>query len=156
MLLTKTLAVAGATALLIGSSQAKALDIDQIQMPKSGFDGVHTNRWDDAWRHQTSTPQPQLASIASWYGVPDGFHGRRTASGEIFNAYGLSAAHRTLPLGTRIRVTNTANNRSVVVRVNDRGPFHGNRVLDLSQGAAARLGMISSGTARVRIQVLGK
>lgn len=156
MLLTKTLAVAGATVLLIGSSQAKALDVNQIQMPKSGFDGVHTNHWDDAWQKRAPVPQLQLASTASWYGVPDGFHGRRTASGEIFNAYGLSAAHRTLPLGTRIRVTNIDNGRAVVVRVNDRGPYHGNRVLDLSQGAAARLGMISSGTARVKIQILKK
>lgn len=154
MLLTKTLAIASATALLIGSSQAKALDVNQIQMPKSGFDGVHTNRWADAWRHEMSAPQPQLASIASWYGP--GFHGRRTASGEIFNAHGMTAAHRTLPFGTRIRVTNTANNRSVVVRITDDGPHVPGRVLDLSQGAAARLGMISSGTARVRIQVLGK
>ena len=89
---------------------------------------------------------------ASYYG--ERFRGRRTASGERFDPDALTAAHRTLPFGTRIRVTNERNGRSVVVRVTDRGPFHGSRILDLSKGAARRIGMVQSGTARVRIERL--
>lgn len=90
--------------------------------------------------------------IASYYGR--GFHGRRTASGEVFDMYGLTAAHRTLPFGTRIRVTNLHNGRTVVVRVNDRGPFVKNRILDLSYAAAREIGIIATGTAKVKIKVL--
>jgi len=89
---------------------------------------------------------------ASYYG--ERFRGRRTASGERFNPDHLTAAHRTLPFGTRLRVTNVRNGRSVVVRVTDRGPFHGRRVLDLSKAAARRIGMIAAGTARVRMERL--
>jgi rare lipoprotein A len=89
---------------------------------------------------------------ASYYG--EAFRGRRTASGERFDPDGLTAAHRTLPFGTRLRVTNERNDQSVVVRVTDRGPFHGARIIDLSKGAARRIGMVRSGTARVRIERL--
>ena len=87
---------------------------------------------------------------ASWYGRQ--FHGRKTASGETFDMNAMTAAHRSLPLNCYIRVTNRNNGKSVVVKVNDRGPFHGNRVLDLSYGAAKRLGITNSGTARVNIE----
>lgn len=90
--------------------------------------------------------------VASWYG-PD-FHGRQTASGEVYDMDGLTAAHQTLPFGTRIRVENLENGKSVVVRINDRGPFAKNRILDLSRRAARELDMIGPGTARVRITVL--
>ncbi|MCB1494017.1 MAG: septal ring lytic transglycosylase RlpA family protein [Rhodobiaceae bacterium] len=90
---------------------------------------------------------------ASWYGP--GFQGRKTASGERFNMHGMSAAHRTLPFGTKLRVKNLRNGRSVIVRVNDRGPFVRGRVIDLSKGAATKLGMMKTGTARVRIQRVG-
>ena len=89
---------------------------------------------------------------ASWYGKR--FHGRKTASGERFDMNALTAAHKELPLGTKIEVTNNANGRSVVVTVNDRGPFHGNRVLDLSKEAAKQLGVIQKGTANVTIRAL--
>ncbi|MFM7408436.1 MAG: septal ring lytic transglycosylase RlpA family protein [Cuspidothrix sp.] len=92
--------------------------------------------------------------VASWYGYD--WAGNKTASGERYNPEGLTAAHRTLPLGTRIRVTNTRNGRSVVVRVNDRGPYIRGRILDLSAGAARILGMISSGVAPINIEVLGR
>ena len=92
--------------------------------------------------------------IASYYGKP--YHGRKTASGERFNMHELTAAHRTLPFGTNLKVTNLANDRSVVVRVNDRGPFKRDRILDLSMEAARRLQMIGAGTARVRIEPLGE
>jgi rare lipoprotein A len=104
--------------------------------------------------------QPVLAvtsvvtGVASWYGP--GFHGRRAASGEVFNQNALTAAHRTLPFGTEIRVTNLRNNRQVIVRINDRGPFGHGRVLDLSAAAARAIGLTSSGTGMVRIEVLGR
>lgn len=90
--------------------------------------------------------------VASWYGKQ--FHGRPTANGEIYDMYGLTAAHRLMPLGTVVRVTNRENGRSVKVRVNDRGPFVRGRILDLSYGAAQRLGMTVNGTATVAIDVL--
>ncbi len=90
---------------------------------------------------------------ASWYGP--GFHGRRTANGEVFNSNDLTAAHRSLPFGTKVRVTNMNNGRSVVVRINDRGPFAGGRIIDLSAGAARSINMINSGVAPVRVEVLG-
>jgi len=91
--------------------------------------------------------------IVSWYG--ERFHNRPTASGELFDVADLTMAHPSLPFGTRVRVTNLRNGRSVVVRVNDRGPFVGSRIADLSQAAAASLGMLSRGLARARIEVLG-
>ncbi len=89
---------------------------------------------------------------ASWYGP--GFHGRKTASGEIYDMNALTAAHKRLPLGTRVKVTNLRNGKSVVVRINDRGPFHGNRVLDLSKAAAKKIGVVQSGVADVSIVAL--
>ena len=87
---------------------------------------------------------------ASWYGP--GFHGRKTANGERFDMNTLTAAHRTLPISSYVRVTNLANGKSVVVRINDRGPYHGNRVMDLSKAAAQELGFIRTGTAQVKIE----
>lgn len=92
--------------------------------------------------------------MASWYGP--GFHGRRTANGEIFNQNALTAAHRSLPFGTKVRVTNVNTGRAVVVRINDRGPFVGNRVIDLSRGAAARIGLVNAGVGPVRLEILGR
>ena len=87
-----------------------------------------------------------------WYG--EQFHGKKTANGEIFDMYALSAAHRTLPLGTQVRVTNLENDRSVELVVNDRGPYVDDRILDCSFAAAQELGYADQGTARVRIEVL--
>ncbi|BAV91950.1 septal ring lytic transglycosylase RlpA family protein [Candidatus Desulfovibrio trichonymphae] len=89
---------------------------------------------------------------ASWYGP--GFHGKTTASGERYNQYAMTAAHKILPLGTKVRVTNLANRRAVLVEINDRGPFVEDRVIDLSRTAATRLEMMGKGTARVRVQSL--
>ncbi|MCZ6547203.1 MAG: septal ring lytic transglycosylase RlpA family protein, partial [Deltaproteobacteria bacterium] len=90
--------------------------------------------------------------IASWYGP--GFHGRRTASGAIYNQYDLTAAHQTLPLGSRVIVTNIQNGRSIEVLINDRGPFVKERIIDLSYAAAGGLGMVRPGTIPVRIEVI--
>ncbi|MBB5416945.1 rare lipoprotein A [Paraburkholderia atlantica] len=89
---------------------------------------------------------------ASWYGRF--FHGRRTANGERYDMHAMTAAHRTLPLGSYVRVTNPANSRSVIVRINDRGPYARGRVIDLSMAAAGMLDMRHSGTARVKIEGL--
>ena len=89
---------------------------------------------------------------ASWYGRF--FHGRKTANGERYNMHALTAAHKTLPLGSYVRVTNPATSRSVVVRINDRGPFVRGRMLDLSRGAASRIGMIGAGHAAVCVAQL--
>ena len=88
----------------------------------------------------------------SWYGP--GFHGRRTANGEIFDTHALTMAHRSLPLGTTVRVTNLENGRSVVLRVNDRGPYVRGRVADLSHAAAERLGFVDDGVVPARIELL--
>jgi rare lipoprotein A len=90
--------------------------------------------------------------LASWYG--EEFQGNPTASGETYDMNGLTAAHRTLPLGTKLRVTNLRNNRSLVVRINDRGPFIHDRLLDVSRAVAWRLGFMGSGLARVRTEVI--
>lgn len=116
-----------------------------------------------------SKPQPQpaqvafaplptvravLRGLASWYGP--GFHGNRSASGERYNQNALTAAHRSLPFGTMVRVTNLRNGLSVVVRINDRGPFSRGRIIDLSAASARIIGLKSSGVARVTVEVLGK
>ncbi|MDN3648470.1 septal ring lytic transglycosylase RlpA family protein [Reinekea marina] len=90
--------------------------------------------------------------LASWYGQK--FHGHSTSNGETFDMYKISAAHKTLPLPTWVRVTNLDNGKSIDVRVNDRGPFHGGRIIDLSYAGAVKLGYVDKGTARVRVEVL--
>jgi rare lipoprotein A len=90
--------------------------------------------------------------VASWYGP--GFHKERTSTGELYDMYGMTAAHKTLPLPAYVRVTNLQNGRSVVVRVNDRGPFVGNRIIDLSYTAAAKLDMLRNGTAMVEVRAI--
>lgn len=104
------------------------------------------------------TPKPPAKTrflqegLAVWYGP--GFHGRRTASGERYDMYALTAAHPSLPFGTRVRVTNLKNGKSVVVRINDRGPFGGRYIIDLSYAAAKTLGALSA--TRVRVEVVGE
>ncbi|MFM7314862.1 MAG: septal ring lytic transglycosylase RlpA family protein, partial [Cyanobium sp.] len=121
-----------------------------------------TPSWEDRFIRQippASLAQgQQIASAAvatgqaSWYGP--GFYGNRTASGEVLRPGTLTAAHPTLAFGTRVRVTNLWNGRTAVVRINDRGPFHGGRIIDLAHGAAQQLGVTSSGTAQVKIEVM--
>ncbi len=101
----------------------------------------------------TSAQGYKAQGTASWYG-PD-FHKHRTSSGEPYNMYALTAAHKTLPLPTYVRVKNLENGQETVVKVNDRGPFHGDRVIDLSYAAAKKLGVIEKGTAPVEIVAIG-
>src|SRR5471030_2693630 len=90
------------------------------------------------------------SGTASWYGTK--FHGQNTANGEVYDLYGMSAAHKTLPLRSYVRVTNLDNNRTVILRVNDRGPFYSDRIIDLSYAAAKKLGYAEIGTARVKVE----
>lgn len=103
-------------------------------------------------QERVATPAYTEEGLASWYGEP--YHGRRTASGATYDMHAMTAAHRTLPFGTWIAVTNVENNKKAEVLVNDRGPFVPGRILDLSRKAAAELGMLEKGVARVRLEVL--
>lgn len=112
-----------------------------------------------AWAWQASLPCYDEVGLASWYGP--GFHGKTTANGEIFDMYAISAAHKTLPFGTIVRVTDLETGRSLVVRINDRGPFVEGRIIDLSFGAARLLGLAGAtpddtgrGITRVGLKVL--
>ena len=92
--------------------------------------------------------------MASWYGP--GYHGNMCASGEIYDMYKLTAAHRELPFGTYVRVTNLRNGKKVVVRINDRGPFKRGRIIDLSYAAAKKIGMVKDGSTRVRVEIFDR
>jgi len=93
-----------------------------------------------------------ITGVSSFYGTD--FHGKLTANGEVFDMYGLTAAHKTLPLNTTVRVTNLANNKSLILRINDRGPYIKGRILDCSYGAAKKLDFIIQGTTKVRIEII--
>lgn len=100
----------------------------------------------------STTTKMAQSGVASYYGP--GFHGRRTANGEAFDMHAMTAAHRTLPFGTKVKVTNLANGKSAIVRVNDRGPYANGRIIDLSVAAAKQIGSTSSGKAHVTLEVL--
>lgn len=94
----------------------------------------------------------QEIGSASWYGP--GFHGKKTANGEIYNMHAMTAAHKTLPLGSKVQVTNLSNGKKITVRINDRGPFHGGRIIDLSKKAAKALGILHKGHGKVHIKIV--
>jgi rare lipoprotein A len=102
---------------------------------------------------QNSSADYRERGVASWYGKD--FHGRSTANGETYDMYALTAAHKTLPIPTWVEVTNLANGRRVIVKVNDRGPFVAGRIIDLSYAAATEIGMVNAGTASVEVRALG-
>lgn len=128
---------------MINSTFLRSVLVASVLMAGGGY----------AVAHDLGSATKSFAGAASWYGGK--FHGRKTANGERFNQDGLTAAHRTLPFGTKLRVTYPKTGKSVVVRVNDRGPFAGKRILDLSRGAAKSIGMINSGVAKVNVEILG-
>lgn len=107
---------------------------------------------DGIWYYPKEDNSYDETGIASWYGEP--FHGRKTANGAVYDMHQLTAAHKTLPLPTDVRVTNLENGRSIIVTVNDRGPFAHSRIIDLSYRSAQLLGMVENGTAKVRVQVI--
>lgn len=108
--------------------------------------------WGERYRVMDSAEGYRERGIASWYGAK--FHGRRTSSGEPYDLYKATAAHRTLPLPTYAEVTNLDNGRKVVVKINDRGPFHSDRIIDLSYAAALRLDIVNQGTGRVEVRAI--
>lgn len=108
----------------------------------------------DTWYYPREQPDYDETGIASWYGP--GFYGNATADGEIFDAESLTAAHRTLPMPVNVRVTDLENGKSLILRVNDRGPFSKSRIIDVSERAAKLLGFFNQGTARVRVQYLAR
>jgi rare lipoprotein A (peptidoglycan hydrolase) len=119
------------------------------------IEDIAPNNFEIQFHQKHMNYQSSIASIrgqASWYGP--GFYGNRTANGEIYRPGTMTAAHRSLPFGTRVRVTNLLNGRTEIVRINDRGPYVGGRILDLGEGAATALGVKSSGVAPIRMQVL--
>jgi len=95
-----------------------------------------------------------IKGVSSFYGLNDGFHGKLTANGEVFDMNAMTAAHKTLPLGSLVKITNLGNDKSVIVRINDRGPYVVGRILDCSYGVARDLGFVDQGTAIVRINVI--
>ena len=113
---------------------------------------VSIPRVDESWSSGGSGETFVQVGVASWYGPK--FHGRKTASGEIFDMHALTAAHRTLPFGTLVRVTYLKTGKSVVVRINDRGPWKRGRIIDLSYAAARKIGLVRDGTGRVRLEVV--
>ena len=133
---------------------------DQIPEPKeqmidNGFQVTKTNSYvvfGKRYYPLESAANFHQKGIASWYGQK--FHGRKPSNGEIYDRYEMTAAHKRLPLPTYVEVRSLENNRTIVVRVNDRGPFHGDRIIDLSFAAAQKLGMIENGTAYVEIKTL--
>lgn len=115
--------------------------------PAQVLPSVNTAQENQATQEEKAAPL--AVGLSSWYGKQ--FHGRRTASGEIFNMHAMTAAHRSLPFGTRLRVRSVTTGREVVVRINDRGPFRHTRILDLSLGAARALGVDHLGVTRVEL-----
>lgn len=127
------------------------------EVPKGGGRQLVGKAYSVAGKRYTPFEKPvgySQVGLASWYG--EAFHGRRTANGEVYDRYSVSAAHPTMPLPAYARVTNLLNNRSIIVRVNDRGPFHGGRMMDLSQTTADALAFRHLGTARVKMEYLGQ
>jgi len=128
---------------------------DGQPIPKGGGRDMVGKPYTVAGRTYVPNETPRASEgLASWYG--SNFHGRMTANGEVFDRDSIAAAHTTMPLPSYARVTNLQNGNSMIVRVNDRGPFHGNRVIDVSERAAAALGFRQSGTARVRVEYVGR
>lgn len=121
--------------------------------PRRGYYKVGTPyQINGVWYYPAEVESYDETGIASWYGP--NFHGKSTANGEVFDQWALSAAHKTLPMPSQVRVTNLENGRALMLRINDRGPFVGNRIIDLSRRAAQLLGMEEQGVAKVRVQLI--
>lgn len=153
MQINKTISTLFASAVLLTPLQAQAISSHSYSGVVEGHSSINTSKW---MMEENPTIQQTLAyastGVASWYGP--GFYGRPTASGEIYQPGTFTVAHRSLPLGTQVRITNLNNGRSAVARVNDRGPYVGGRIVDLGEGIASQLGVTSSGLADVRLEVL--
>jgi len=149
MQINKTISILFASAVLLAPVQARAVSsINYSTYTESQGSSIDL----DNWMPRKNLSIASSVGEASWYGP--GFYGRPTASGEIYRPGTFTVAHRSLPLGTRVRITNLSNGRSAIARVNDRGPYVGGRIVDLGEGIADHLGVKSSGVANVRLQVL--
>lgn len=137
--------------LLLAACAGRGLDPGVVPEPGYSRSIGPAYQINGVWYRPRHQPGYDEVGIASWYGP--GFHGRRTASGQIYDQNAMTAAHTTLPLGSRVRVTHLGNGRSVMLTVNDRGPFVAGRIIDVSRGAARQLGLIGPGTGRVRVQL---
>lgn len=141
-----------ASPLVKSARQPASLALDSQILSKSA--NVNNSNTDVLGRlsavASTTVSKFSQTGVASWYGRQ--FHGKKTASGEIFDQNGLTASHRTLPLNCYVKVTNKANGKSVIVKVNDRGPFTSSRVMDLSYGAAKQIGIVNAGSGNVIIE----
>ncbi len=137
------------TRLLKGSAPAAALISLFLMLSACAGEPGHANGGTNGQAHKAVG---EAVGVASWYGGT--FHGRTTASGEPYDMHAMTAAHPSLPFGTKVRVTNLENGRSVVLRINDRGPFAKRRIIDVSRHAAEHLGFLGAGVARVRVQVI--
>ena len=136
-----------------GPLPSKFKEVSPKQEPLSRYGNPSAYRVDGhTYEVMTSASGYRTRGLASWYGTK--FHSRRTSSGEDYDMYALTAAHKTLPLPTYVRVKNLSNGREAIVKVNDRGPFHSGRVIDLSYAAAVKLGVFPKGTAPVEIEAL--
>ncbi len=133
-------------------NQAELKDATPRAEPYSGGGNKDYQVFGKNYKVLTSAKNFTQTGIASWYGQK--FHGHLTSNGEIYDMYSMSAAHKNLPLPTYLKVTNISNNKSVIVRVNDRGPFHQARIVDLSYSAAYKLDMLNTGTAEVKITAI--
>ncbi len=137
---------------------AWAPDIDQVPLPTPRYEPYsaggnrHYHVFGQPYQVLPSAQGYDKIGIASWYGQK--FHGHLTSNGETYDMFTFTAAHKSLPLPAYAKVTNLENNRTIIVRINDRGPFHNNREIDLSYAAAHRLGMLEAGTAQVRVQTI--
>lgn len=146
------LLVAGCSEARLGIHAAK-LVINNEEEQASGYYKVgNPYKINGKWYYPRVQPDYQEVGMSSWYGPT--FHGKRTANGETFDRYAMTAAHRTLPMPSLVRVTNLENDRAVTLRVNDRGPFVGDRIIDVSEAAATALGFRTGGLARVRVEVI--
>jgi rare lipoprotein A (peptidoglycan hydrolase) len=154
MQINKTVSTLFASAILLAPVQARAIFSHSYSSnDETPAASINTSKW---MMEKNQTHQQTLAyaynGVASWYGP--GFYGNLTANGETYRPGTFTVAHRSLPFGTRVRITNLNNGRSAVARVNDRGPFVGGRIVDLGEGIASHLGVKSSGLADVRLEVL--
>jgi len=140
----------------IGATLLAPVETQAISVSTFVGDFPENNKWETQFKQNSPQYSVPLARVyygqASWYGP--GFFGNQTASGSIYRPGTMTAAHRSLPFGTKVRVTNLNNGRSRIVTINDRGPFIGGRIIDLGDGAASSLGVKSSGVVPVRLEVL--
>lgn len=140
------------TQFLIHSAKRVSRTVDSNEKPGGYYKVGNPYQIDGIWYHPAEDYEYDETGIASWYGAK--FHGRKTANGEDYDMNALTAAHRTLPMPSFVRVTNLENGRSLVLKVNDRGPFAKGRIIDISRRGAQLLGFQQQGTARVRVQIL--